>query len=351
MVETKDSRIGHGTKKRHWLSSRALASTLFSRLPLTAPSPCSVYYPRMSRATNEPPGDLSGSTVTSSHSCEATKQERRRCQNRHKQRTWRERQRLRREAERLAEEHALQQQSQDQVAALILDLTQHPSQVPDLGILAARSQSQEKSQFNDNAPIATNSCLLPHPRLYRLLTIFEAAAYQSSQGNPQADHLLTLAKLNVFRAFVRSIAVLGYTREWMTDNALSRFSISGPHPASLPAEKNIPASLRPTELQQTQPHHPWLDFFPFARLRDNRERGFYGRVPVLPGFDGVLEYAEGGELYACLGRSLGSDELGNYGGVFEEVGEVSKEVSGDSLVYELLEAGERGEAVGLEGFF
>ncbi|OJJ68241.1 hypothetical protein ASPBRDRAFT_133728 [Aspergillus brasiliensis CBS 101740] len=100
-----------------------------------------------------------------------------------------------------------------------------------------------------------------------MLSVYEAAAYRSSLGNPQADHLLTLAKLNVFRAFVRNIAILGYTREWMTDDSLSRFSIHGPF--QLTASTHIPPSLRPTELQQSRPHHPWLDFFPFARLRDN----------------------------------------------------------------------------------
>ncbi|KAL4946702.1 hypothetical protein BDV06DRAFT_182151 [Aspergillus oleicola] len=103
-----------------------------------------------------------------------------------------------------------------------------------------------------------------------MLSVYEAAAYRSYLGNPQADHLLTLAKLNLFRAFVRNIAMLGYSREWMTDDALSRFSINGPfQPKAPPPATHIPPSLRPTELQQSRPHHPWLDFFPFARLRDN----------------------------------------------------------------------------------
>jgi hypothetical protein len=118
--------------------------------------------------------------------------------------------------------------------------------------------------------MATNrSCLLPHPHLYQLLTVFKAAAYQSYVGNPQADHLLTLAKLNVFHAFVRNIPVLGYTWTSMTDDAISRFSVSGPCRAESPLEYDLPPSLRPTKLQQSQPHHPWLDFSPFAQLRDN----------------------------------------------------------------------------------
>ncbi|PWY66376.1 hypothetical protein BO94DRAFT_504351 [Aspergillus sclerotioniger CBS 115572] len=212
----------------------------------------------MSKTTAEPSGDLSGTDGShSSHSQETAKQERRRWQNRQNQRAYRERQRIRKQAERLAEEHALQQPNQ--VAAYVA--TQYP--VPDLSILA--SLSREAGQ--NIGPIATTSCALAHPRIYRLLSVFEAAAYRSYHGNPQADHLLTLAKLNMFRAFVRNIAMLGYTREWMTDDALSRFSIHGPHP-KLPVT-TLPPSLQPTDLQRRQIHHPWLDFFPFARLRDN----------------------------------------------------------------------------------
>lgn len=173
-----------------------------------------------------------------------------------------ERQRIKREAEGLAEEHALQQPDQVASHVALTDLTQNSFY--DLSILAQLSREACRA----NGLIAANGCVLPHAGLYRLMTVFEAAAHRSYRGNPQADHLLTLAKLNVFRAFVRNIAVLGYTREWMTDDAISRFSISGPHPTTLPAV-NLPLSLRPTDMQRSRLHHPWLDFFPFAQLRDN----------------------------------------------------------------------------------
>ncbi len=31
----------------------------------------------------------------------------------------------------------------------------------------------------------------------------------------------------------------------------------------------MPVNLRPTRLQRTVEHHPWIDLFPFPRLRDN----------------------------------------------------------------------------------
>jgi hypothetical protein len=52
----------------------------------------------------------------------------------------------------------------------------------------------------------------------------------------------------------------------MTYDAISRFSISGPVKNDLP--ESLPASLQPTILQKTSAHHPWLEFFPFAHMRD-----------------------------------------------------------------------------------
>ncbi|KAL4936411.1 hypothetical protein BDV06DRAFT_216704 [Aspergillus oleicola] len=156
----------------------------------------------MSRATEGTSATLRDGCAISSHS-DTMKAER--C---------RRRQQERREADLLARELALQKQ--DQVAEGIL-----PSFCP----------------FNTS--VATSTCRLARPSLYRFLAVFEAAAFRSYYGNPRADHLLTLAKLNVFRAFVCNIAVLGYSREWMTDDALSRFGISGPHPKAVPVT-NIP---------------------------------------------------------------------------------------------------------------
>lgn len=151
-------------------------------------------------------------------------------------------------------------QERDPAEDALVDLTLTQNSLPDLSVLPNFCLL--------NGPLATQICQLSRSSIYRLQAVFEAAAYQSYYGNPQADHLLTLTKLNLFRAFLRNIAALGYSREWMSDDALSRFSISGPHLKTVPLA-NIPSSLRPTELQQSQPHHPWLDFFPFARLRDN----------------------------------------------------------------------------------
>ncbi|RDW93786.1 DUF3425 domain-containing protein [Aspergillus mulundensis] len=103
----------------------------------------------------------------------------------------------------------------------------------------------------------------------KLLERFSRNAVESyALGSPSSDHLLTLCKVNVFRAFMTNMATLGMSAgpEWMEDEAISPFSTSSP--GYLP-EDRIPTSLRPTKLQTSTIHHPWLDFFPFPRIRDN----------------------------------------------------------------------------------
>ncbi|KEY76624.1 hypothetical protein BA78_7641 [Aspergillus fumigatus] len=59
--------------------------------------------------------------------------------------------------------------------------------------------------------------------------------------------------------------MIGMTPEWMrSDDAVSIFNLQQP---SFALER-IPPSLRPTPIQLQVPHHPWLDFFPFPRMRD-----------------------------------------------------------------------------------
>ncbi|KAJ0419470.1 hypothetical protein BJY00DRAFT_286135 [Aspergillus carlsbadensis] len=103
----------------------------------------------------------------------------------------------------------------------------------------------------------------------KLLERFSQRAVESYvHGSPSADHLLTLCKVNVFRAFMSNMYTLGMSPgpEWMEDEAISPFctSLPGYH-----TEDQLPVSLRPTQIQLSTSHHPWLDFFPFARLRDN----------------------------------------------------------------------------------
>ena len=85
-------------------------------------------------------------------------------------------------------------------------------------------------------------------------------------ATPNIDHLLTLSKLNIQHAINQNIVAIGMTLEWLkSDESISIFSVMCPGFS----ERGIPVSLRPTMLQRTKPHHPWLDIFPFPQMRDN----------------------------------------------------------------------------------
>lgn len=102
-----------------------------------------------------------------------------------------------------------------------------------------------------------------------LLRGFTETAIQSYiLGCPTADHLLTLSKVNVFRAFGAIMSTLGMAPgpDWMHDDALSPFVTLQP---GVTEDTALPVSLRPTQLQKTLSHHPWLDFFPLPKMRDN----------------------------------------------------------------------------------
>lgn len=89
-------------------------------------------------------------------------------------------------------------------------------------------------------------------------------------GSPTSDHLLMLTKVNVFRAFGHNLKLLGWNLDNMDDDAISPFNIpSAPEASASPDYGDLPLSLRPTRLQRSTPHHPWLDFFPHPKMRDN----------------------------------------------------------------------------------
>lgn len=84
--------------------------------------------------------------------------------------------------------------------------------------------------------------------------------------SPRTDILLGLTQLNVYRALVVNIEILGLTPSEMHDDALSPFSVSYTYHPRL---DELPAPLRPTPIQRTVPHHPWLDLLPDAVFRNN----------------------------------------------------------------------------------
>lgn len=117
---------------------------------------------------------------------------------------------------------------------------------------------------------------LPQPRslaeAVAMMTRFNTAAYERYYAaDPCLDQLFTLSKFNVLRAFVDNMAALGLDMQGMDDDAISPFSVTSPR--NRDAGKSLPESLAPTSTQRSTPHHPWLDCFPFPRIRDNLVTG------------------------------------------------------------------------------
>lgn len=99
---------------------------------------------------------------------------------------------------------------------------------------------------------------------------------QSSAASITADNLLTLIYLNVFRGLTWNIHILGLDSEQMCiDEYPSPFLPCSPTATS--AITKLPPGLRPTPLQLTVEHHPYIDIFPCPILRDNLLRyPFFG---------------------------------------------------------------------------
>ncbi|PKX90578.1 DUF3425 domain-containing protein [Aspergillus novofumigatus IBT 16806] len=179
--------------------------------------------------------------------------ERRRRQNRINQRAYRRRKQAQR---RVQTSHSTSDYS--------LSTTQTPPSSTATSISSTSPNNETSLVANTNSTPCLNSS-----QVRQYLETFVSTAYKSYiLGSPTSDHLLTLSKVNVFRAFASIMSLLGmsHTEDWMHDDALSPFLTMGPGYVD---EQKLPPSLRPTRLQKTVPHHPWLDFFPIPRIRDN----------------------------------------------------------------------------------
>ncbi|KAF3394120.1 hypothetical protein F1880_004832 [Penicillium rolfsii] len=91
---------------------------------------------------------------------------------------------------------------------------------------------------------------------------------QFALGSPRSELLFGLTRLNVIRALHANLNALGYEPTQMDDEAESNFSISGPKLFQI-NEAALPPALRPTLIQRSIPHHPWLDLIPIPKMRDN----------------------------------------------------------------------------------
>ncbi|OGM45083.1 hypothetical protein ABOM_006630 [Aspergillus bombycis] len=103
-----------------------------------------------------------------------------------------------------------------------------------------------------------------------ILERFALDALQNYMTNqPNTDQLLRVIQLNTINAMTSNAKALKLQVDWLVCHAVSPFGFIGPAKPAVIAASTGPTSLIPTDLQLRTPHHPWIDLFPLARMRDN----------------------------------------------------------------------------------
>jgi hypothetical protein len=135
-----------------------------------------------------------------------------------------------------------------------------------VGNQSSGNASHQADQAETVVKRATSIHNLSPAGIQEMLIQYETLARRDYMlGSPRVDQLLTLIQFNVFRALVSNTFALRFTMEWLEEDAISPWS-SG---SSEPDNPSCPKSLRPTTLQRTISHHPWIDLFPIPTMRDN----------------------------------------------------------------------------------
>ncbi|KAL5324868.1 hypothetical protein ACEPPN_005987 [Leptodophora sp. 'Broadleaf-Isolate-01'] len=103
-------------------------------------------------------------------------------------------------------------------------------------------------------------------QLDAMIARYEAMARRDYMlGSPKVDQLLTLIQFNVFRALISNTFALGWTLDWLTcAEPLSPWNTT-----TNDRLLSCPQALRPTTIQRTIEHHPWIDLWPMPKMRDN----------------------------------------------------------------------------------
>ncbi|KAJ5337135.1 hypothetical protein MYU51_008701 [Penicillium brevicompactum] len=103
-----------------------------------------------------------------------------------------------------------------------------------------------------------------------LLKDFALDALHSYVTNqPNTDQLMRVIQLNTINAMTSNATALKLPVDWLICHSISPFGFTGPTRSTDLVTPSGPPSLVPTDLQLRTPHHPWIDLFPLARMRDN----------------------------------------------------------------------------------
>jgi Domain of unknown function (DUF3425). len=149
------------------------------------------------------------------------------------------------------------------VAPIAPKISEHSQQISDM------QPTVDGSPVISLAAVESIHILDPDPvKIRKILQQLEAMARtQYMLGSPRTDMLLHLIQFNFIKALRQNMNVLGLSSEHLHDDAISPFNVTGPWQCNI--EVSLPSSLRPTVIQRTVPHHPWLDLLPIPEMRDN----------------------------------------------------------------------------------
>lgn len=141
------------------------------------------------------------------------------------------------------------------------------SNVSDEGSELTRRKRPRPEPMHPGQPSNMLMCANGFSEIQQSLTGFSEYAYaRYLEGSPRTDLLLTLIKFNIFRALMTNDQTLGFDKQWLQCVAISPFYHSDQTKSSA---QNGPINLRPTSLQLTVEHHPWIDLIPDPTMRNN----------------------------------------------------------------------------------
>ncbi|ETS79353.1 hypothetical protein PFICI_09206 [Pestalotiopsis fici W106-1] len=152
-------------------------------------------------------------------------------------------------------------------------------------LLGVVGQDENKTKGNEDTAAAPRDAvsLTLQEEGYKMLTApqrrdnvirFAREAYERyALGAPRPSQLGMLVKLNVLNALARNARLIGLPNDRVCDDdAISPFSLSGPLPLPLPDQTLYPEALKPTAVQYSVLHHPWIDLLPFPVMRERAIR-------------------------------------------------------------------------------
>lgn len=148
------------------------------------------------------------------------------------------------------------------------------------GSSRSTSETSDTNFAESGVALPRKACTAAHPKVQELMRRFSEHAYQSyMQGTPALSHLPLLLKYNVASGLARNAEILGVTAQYYDWYGISPLNKQGPLLGS-EAAAQWPAGLRPTDLQSSIEHHPWLDLFPWPKVRNNMLQAFQRCEPI-----------------------------------------------------------------------